>query len=200
MGTGFSPQLSRQWPINLICADTGGGLYECFAGCPPCEQYTWVQKPRVDFHSAIKTLNNLAPKYRVVTGFLYPTDNGEAAALTLIPLLCSLWHHIDLGLGKTSIPLPLGLRLSGTSQKCSLLTALQLLSMGNELSALLTELQLWPGSSWEIMSNQCDAVCATLQSANETGEKFFKWMIYLMNYSASFNLLNQSEVLQHHRT
>lgn len=181
-GLALAPSCpGSEWPINLVCADTGGGGCECFAGCLLCEQLIWVQKPRVDFHGVIKTLRNLASKDRAVTGFLYPADIGEPAAVVLIPLLYCLWHHIDLGLSEASIPLPLGLRLSGTSQKRSLLTALQLLSMGNELSALLTEIQLWLGSSWEIMSDQCDAVCATIQSANETGEKIFKWIIYLMN-------------------
>lgn len=60
-----------------------------FAGCPPCQHLIWVQKPRVDFHTAIKTLKSLDSKDRAVTGFLYPTDSEEPGAVVLIPPLMS---------------------------------------------------------------------------------------------------------------
>lgn len=172
-GTGFGPQLCRQWvtPKSALCRHRRRG-FGAFQAVLPVNSLLGFRNPGWISMVQSRSWKHLASKDRAVAGFILPTDNWEP--VVLIPLLCSLWHHIDLGLGETSIPLPLGLRLSGTSQKCSLLTALQLLSMGNELSALLTELQLWPECSWEIMSNQCDAVCATIQCANKTGEIFFK--------------------------
>lgn len=171
-GTGFSPQLSRQWPINLICADTGGGWVLCRLSS------LWTtylgSEALGGFPQGNQGPEKLCFKGQSCHRVSLPHRQWGTQCCCTHPfpllLTSSYWLWLGWNLNSSSI----GAETVRNQPEMLPADSTAAVEHGHELSALLAEIQLWGGSSWEIMSNQCDAVCATLQSANKTGEKFFK--------------------------